>query len=184
MSHLISSHANKKLPENPRQLLRRASTYVCASPKRCAQLAEFQDLYAAEHAKLLQLSFTRWLVLHPCIVRFLELYDCLKDFFQLAAFEDARDTEAKWLVQEMKNPFTKAYLLFLKYVLDIFNKFNAVFQTKDVIIHKLARNSERILIQVCQNFVKPEHLQAVGKVTTVAQADTLVSCHRVIFFSV
>ncbi|CAI6355787.1 unnamed protein product [Macrosiphum euphorbiae] len=62
------------------------------------------------------------------------------------------------ILKAMENHFTKAYLLFLKYVLNIMNSFNALFQSKTVLIHKITEASENILKDFCSNFIKLEVL--------------------------
>jgi len=50
-------------------------------------------------------------------------------YFRTTFLEDRRDQEGARILQDMSNPFTLAYIYFLEYVLDYFNKFNALFQS-------------------------------------------------------
>lgn len=54
----------------------------------------------------------------------------------------------------MENNYNKAYLLFLKYVLNIINSFNALFQSRNVLIHKMYGASVNILKELCSNYIK------------------------------
>lgn len=54
----------------------------------------------------------------------------------------------------MENSFTKAYLLFLRYVLNIINSFNALFQNKKVLIHQIFEASTNIFKYFCSNYIK------------------------------
>lgn len=173
-SALVARESCAKLPSNVKKLLQDTSTYTTGSPKRCAQLEEFQDLYETEYGKLKKLSFTRWLVLQPCVDRYLKIYKVLLGFFELAAFENPKDEAARTILCEMKNPFTIAYLHFLNYVLPFFNKFNALFQSHQTLIHQLVKSSHRVIIQVCQNFVKPELLSNILEIN-VADPSSQVS---------
>jgi hypothetical protein len=56
----------------------------------------------------------------------------------------------------MQDVYIKCYLLFLKYALNFINSFNALFQSRYVLIHKLYDESQKILTQICGNFVKVE----------------------------
>ncbi|KAK3923983.1 Zinc finger protein 862, partial [Frankliniella fusca] len=118
-SHIAAKNACKKLPSNAVIFVRRVATYVSGSPKRSAIFEEFQEFYNTEQRKLLKVSGTRWLVLHPCVARILENWIPLEQYFQSVVLEDPRkkDQEALSLLQEFRNPFTKAYMFFLKYAL-------------------------------------------------------------------
>lgn len=50
----------------------------------------------------------------------------------------------------------KAYLLFLKYILNFFNSFNAFFQALETRIHLLQRKSFQLLNIICQHFLNSE----------------------------
>lgn len=56
----------------------------------------------------------------------------------------------------------KAYLLFLKYSLNSFNEFNALFQSREVLIHKLANRSESLIKQMGSNFLVPNILSNIS----------------------
>jgi len=53
----------------------------------------------------------------------------------------------------MRKVDTKAYFLFLKYILNKFNAFNAFFQG-ETRIHLLQPKSINFLFKVCKNFLK------------------------------
>ncbi|KAK3928053.1 CTP synthase [Frankliniella fusca] len=106
-------------------------------------------------------SRTRWLVLHPCVVRLLDNKVPLQEFFTLMALEDKKDAEAAEILDLLRNPIIHANLLFLKYTLQYFNKMNALFQTEDIMIHKLKEVSLTYLKQLCQNYMRPNVLPSV-----------------------
>lgn len=152
-SALIAGKACEKLPRSPEELLRNISTYCSGSAKRCAQLCEIQDYFHIERKKILKLSTTRWLSMYQCVNRILELWTALLHYFRIAVVED-KLLSAENILKAMENHFTKAYLLFLKYVLNIINSFNALFQSKTILIHKITEESENILKDFCSNFIK------------------------------
>lgn len=43
-------------------------------------------------------------------------------------------------------------MLFLKYILNYFNNFNALFQSHKILIHKLFESSQQLINQLAQNF--------------------------------
>jgi len=56
----------------------------------------------------------------------------------------------------------KAYLLFLKYVLNFFNAFNALFQSRQILIHKLFKNSQQLIAQIADNFITFEAIEQIS----------------------
>lgn len=53
----------------------------------------------------------------------------------------------------MKNPFTKAYIQLLSYALNVLNEFNGLFQSKEVLIHKVYDLSHGLLRSPCINYM-------------------------------
>ena len=66
------------------------------------------------------------------------------------------------LLSIMSNVETKAYFLFLKYILNFFNTFNAFFQASETRIHLLQQKSLIFLSQICRNFLRDEHLEPLS----------------------
>jgi len=60
---------------------------------------------------------------------------------------------AETILEHLNDNSIKAYLLFLKYFLNFFNSFNALFQSRNILVHKLYDNSQQIIFQFAQNFV-------------------------------
>lgn len=154
-SAIVASKACAELPRSPEDLIRNIANYISGSTKRCAVLCEFQNFFHTEKHKILKVSTTRWLSLLQCITRILENWDVLEHYFLLAAAED-RLKIANTILIDMKNPFIKGYLLFLAYVLNYFNSFNALFQSRDILIDQLYERCCTILRQLSQNFLKPQ----------------------------
>ncbi|XP_072760466.1 uncharacterized protein [Anoplolepis gracilipes] len=83
-SAIIASKACEKLPNFCESLIRGVATYISGSAKRCAVLGEFQDFFEIQQNKMLKLLETRWLCLHKCVVRLLDNWEVLKNYFILA----------------------------------------------------------------------------------------------------
>jgi len=125
-SGIIASKACEKLPNSCESLIRGVATYISGSAKRCAVLGEFQDFFEIQRNKILKLLETRWLCLHKCVVRLLDNWEVLKNYFILATTEDKLKS-AEIILDYLNDNSVKAYLLFLKYLLHYFNNFNALF---------------------------------------------------------
>ncbi|KAK3933093.1 LOW QUALITY PROTEIN: Protein FAM200B [Frankliniella fusca] len=164
-SHIAASAACKKLPSFISTRIRRVVSYVSGSPKRSAILEEFRQFFSEEPRKLVSISQARWLVMHSCVVRLLENLSALEHFFLSCAHEDNRDRDAPALYEEMRNPYFKAGLLFLKYSLEYFKRMNALFQSAKVLVHRLQTESRQLLVQVCQNYMRPNVLESAHKIT-------------------
>lgn len=85
---LVASAGCAEVPSSVENLIRNISTYIFGSAKTCAILQEIQQFMELESTKILNLSTTRWLSHHACIVRILDSWDAIKNFFTLAIFED------------------------------------------------------------------------------------------------
>ncbi|XP_063931363.1 uncharacterized protein LOC135143427 [Zophobas morio] len=152
---LVASKACEKLPRGPEDLIRNIGSYITGSAKRCAILVEFQTYFHQEQKKILKLATTRWLSRHQCVVRILDNWTSLEHFFVTAAAEDKLRC-AETILKDMRDVYTKAYLYFLKYALNFLNAFNALFQSNAIIIHQLQDNCNRLLLQLCSNYLKTE----------------------------
>lgn len=149
---IIANKACLELPRTPEDLIRAVSTYTGVSAKRSAELQEFQEHFGSKKLKILRLSSTRWLALYEAIERFTSQWDILKHFFIAAASED-RLKQSEFILQSFTDD-VKCYFLFLKYVLNYFNQFNAMFQSADILIGDLAKESRRLYKKIAQNFLK------------------------------
>ncbi|XP_065583606.1 uncharacterized protein LOC136042565 [Artemia franciscana] len=111
-AHLCAAAGTAEIPKNVEEFVRMVVNYVSSSSKRTAILMKFQEYYKTTLNMLLKITDKRWLAAHQCIARLLDLWSALEQFFVLASAEDRQDAPDKILL-EMKNPFTKAYFLFL-----------------------------------------------------------------------
>lgn len=87
------------------------------------------------------------------VIRILDCWDSLTKFFTIAVFDDKLKS-AELVLNDLNNPIIKCYFLFLKYSLNFFNTFNAMFQSRQILIHQLSEKSIGLLKIFCQNFVK------------------------------
>jgi len=113
-SAIVASKACKKLPSSCENLIRSIYTYVSGNAKRCAILQEFQEFFNVERNKLLKLSNTRWLILQKCVIRILENWEVLKNYFILAVEDKLKSAEIILSHCQLNDNSIKAYFLFLK----------------------------------------------------------------------
>jgi len=159
-SAIVASKACEKLPESCEIFIRNVATYVSDGARRCENLIEFQEFFNVEKKKIPKLSNARWLVLHNCVIRILDNWEALKNYFVLAVTED-KSGSAEMILTQLNDNSLKAFLLFLKYSLYFFNSFNALFQSRKILIHKLFGISQQIICQMGQNFIIPEALKNI-----------------------
>jgi len=88
----------------------------------------------------------------------------LKKFFVLAVVEDKLKS-AEIILQQLNNDSIKAYLLFLKYVLNFLNHFNAFFQSREILIHKIFETSRQLIIDIGKNFLISQVLEDINNIT-------------------
>lgn len=128
-THLMANAAAEQLSTNIEGLMHSLYTYFSRSPKRQSILVELQEYFQSQKHKIINPSKTRWLALLNAFQRVLEQWNVLQQVFLLALAEK-RNSNADFILSELNNPFTKAYLQFLQHVLPIFNNFNILFHTK------------------------------------------------------
>lgn len=75
---------------------------------------------------------------------------------------ETKNKSAKSILNFFNNNEIKAYLLFLKYSLNFLNNFNALFQSRKTLIHKLSETSEQLIKQMGQNFFLPGVLNKIS----------------------
>lgn len=134
--HLVSSEACKVLPRRCEDLARQIYSFFSQSCKRQCQFKEFQKFLDIKVHKILHPSQTRWLSLSSVVTRIIEQWEPLKLFFiDKWATEKLGVTES--IVQQLNDPFTKAYYLFLEWILPKFANLNQYFQTSKVVLNVL-----------------------------------------------
>ena len=158
---LIAHAACSKIPHYCEEFKKKIATYINSSPKRSAIFVEFCECFQEAVRKILKLSDTRWLARHACIDRVLEYWDTIKHFLRELAISEKSDS-AEYLLCIMEKLDVKAYLLFLKHILNFFNTFNAFFQALETRIHLLQPKSFQFLITICKHFIKPELLKNIS----------------------
>ncbi|KAH9631145.1 hypothetical protein HF086_001080 [Spodoptera exigua] len=152
MIHLVASKACLKLPRSVEDFLRSIGAHFSRSTKRQNKLKEFQDFFGVDIHKILIPATTRWLSLEACVNRTLEQYQVLGEYFKLEVFEDpSKITED--ILTCLNNTFTKIYLEFMSYVLNLFNDFNRLFQSEKPLLHQLKPEVHKLIKTIASNYM-------------------------------
>ena len=116
------------------------------------KLKEFQEFYKVEIHKILSPATTRWLSLEACVNRTLEQYQVLGEYFKMEVFEDpSKITEE--ILTSLDNSFTKIYLEFMSYVLNLFCDFNRLFQSEKPVLHQLKPEVHKLIKTIASNYM-------------------------------
>jgi len=99
--------------------------------------------------------------LQKCIDRLLDNWEVFEHYFNLESLESIKNISAISISNILNDKVIKAYMLFLKYSLIFFNTFNA-YQSRKILIHKIAENSEQLIKQLGQNFLRLAALQNIS----------------------
>jgi len=172
-SALVANAACKAIPEACEELLRKVASFITSSPKRACIFKQFQNSFNCNERKILKLSETRWLSRHLCVARLNENWNVLLKFLQEEQLSEKSKSGAA-LLATMQNPEVRAYSLFLEYILDAFNKFNASFQAQETKVYLLQSAAENLLKTILRNVVKNPLLNFVAD-STINLSDT---CNR------
>lgn len=152
---LCVKSAAKELPMKVDDLLVDMYYLFHHSVKHVASLVEYAKFCTVEYRSVVKHCQTRWLSLGHTIKRTLQIWDPLCSYF-ISHSDNERAEKVRVISTILKDPLTKPWLLFLSYVLPVFEKFNVFFQTSSAAtIHKVLGESERLLKTVLSFFTDP-----------------------------
>lgn len=114
--HLVCSEACKKLPTRCEDLVRQIYNFFSHSSKRQSQLYQFQSFLDLQDHKILHPSATRWLSLLSVVNRIIEQWDALRLFFNDKWLSE-KLASTRIICEQLNDPFTKAFYLFVEWVL-------------------------------------------------------------------
>ncbi|XP_025205739.1 uncharacterized protein LOC112602039 [Melanaphis sacchari] len=134
--HLVSSEACKELPKRCEDLARQIHSYFSQSSKRQSQFHQFQVFLNLKEHKILHPSATRWLSMSSVVNRIIEQWDALKLYFNDQWLSE-KLLSSKTIYDQLNDPFTKAFYLFLEWVLPKFVLLNKYFQSDKIVLDVL-----------------------------------------------
>lgn len=182
----IAKKAISKLPYSIVTILNSISSYITNAQKTVQKdnqvsseidsaslsIAEQSDTkcesFDPESWKNLKLSETKWFVLHKHVVKILDNWEFLRNYFYTES-EGKKSKAAKLILDMLNNDKCKAYVLFLKYILIFFDRFHALLQTQKIVIHKLAKSCEQLIKQVGCNFMLPVAMNNITSNNLIAE---------------
>ncbi|KAJ8678069.1 hypothetical protein QAD02_013856 [Eretmocerus hayati] len=108
------------------------------------------------------MSGTRWSEACGCYERERELtqWDALTLYFTNEVFESA-NPEAGEILTILQNKTIRAFTMFLKYNLNDFNQFNASYQTRDLMIHRMWRDIESFMLKIGSRCIVPRSVPLI-----------------------
>lgn len=148
---LCASNAFSKLPRGVEDLVRKIYNFFSNSPKRVDTLKEFQTFTDTPIHKILHPTQTRWLSLESAVNRILEQFDALILFFTDAAIAEGV-LAAQNILNDLRDPLTKPFLLFLQFVLPL--------QYERPKIHNLNSSISSMYKVLLEYFIKRDVIEA------------------------
>ena len=158
--YLVACRASDQLPLQIQQLFTFIYACLTVSEKQQNVLEDLQDFMDDARETILQPSSIRWVALPEIVERLLNQWTVLFAVFEEAAAEHRYSERPKQIFRILCCPYTKAYVQFLNYALNIFTRFNTVFQSSGVLVHCLLPECFRLLRSLGGNFIKRECIVA------------------------
>ncbi|KAJ8671965.1 hypothetical protein QAD02_003224 [Eretmocerus hayati] len=158
---LIAKKSGEQLHEDLDFLMRRMCSWFKKSGKREEELRLFIVELNIEVKKVMSYSGTRWLESYKCYDLLYTYWQALLGYFTLEAFEHSGDPERARIRDLLNDKRLQALAGFLVYNLNFFNTFNAKYQSKKLLAHKLWRDTETFVHDVGSNYVNPVALPEI-----------------------
>lgn len=158
--HLSAEWASKELSFNPEPFFLDIYYYVEKSANRFQAFQECQQNSGTAVTKIPKHVPTRWLSLGKMTKWILEQWDALTDFFQKECDMDKKEggktsDRKRHALDNLKSRMAKLTLMFLNFVIPIFDKANCQLQSEAPLVHKLKRILCSFIKELMTMFVKP-----------------------------
>jgi len=134
--HLVSSETCKELPKRCEDLARQIHSYFSRSSKGQSQFHQFQVFLNLREQKILHPSATRWVSMSSAVNRIIEQWDALKLYLN-GQWLSEKLLSSKTIYDQLNDSFTKAFYLFLEWVLPKFVLSNKYFQSDKIVLDVL-----------------------------------------------
>lgn len=157
---LCASYACLKLPRSLEDFVREVYSYFQFNTNHI-NLEEFEAFTSTKPHKLLHPAQTRWLSMHTVVSKILEKYDALKSYFTSAALVDKLEAP-EMILQRLSIPVTKLYLMFLDFVLPIFDTLDRHMQSESTQIHVLHNAVGRALKAIFECYLNDSYVNSVS----------------------
>ncbi|CAL4189446.1 unnamed protein product [Meganyctiphanes norvegica] len=144
--HHVSNAIKNSLPElhNYEELedfLQDAHAFFSFHVEFCEKKSEIQEIFDLEKHKILRYCEVRFLSVYPVVVRLIEQYKPLKKLFLEEIPKNykkvAKQARVRRIRTALKDKFTLPTLYFIQHALEIFQKYEKLFQRSTTTIHLL-----------------------------------------------
>lgn len=128
-------------------LLQNIGAHFSRSFSRQETLKEYQTFLRVDIHKILLPAHTRWLSLKACVL-----------LTELLFSDPSKTTQSTF--SAFANKFSKIYLYFINYTLELLTDFNTLSQSKIPLLHRLKPEVESILKTLCCNSLRFDSVQS------------------------
>ena len=144
--HHVSNAIKNSLPElhNSEELedfLQNVSSFFTFHVEFCEKFSHIQEIFDLKKHRILQYCEVRFLSVYPVFERLIEQYKALKQLFleEIPKYHKkvAKQPRARHIRDALKDKFTLPTLFFILHVLEIFQKYEKLFQRSSTTIHLL-----------------------------------------------
>nr|XP_033335269.1 uncharacterized protein LOC117225674 isoform X1 [Megalopta genalis] len=167
---LLASDACEHLPKNLAKLMYKVYTYFSRSLKRQQRLREIQTEMNLAMQEMLEPSKTKWLAVSECVDRILEQWDALRNYFERKVhgmYESESESDvaessdmprlsmiSTEIMNSLRSLYTKAFLEFVQFSLNIITKFNQIFKSSEILVFNVSKYCDQFLQEIGSNFIK------------------------------
>ena len=164
--HLAAEWAGKELPKNIEDFFLDIYYYMEKSTNRLKTFSDFQKACDVPQTKVKKHCPTRWLSLGETCTWVLDNWEPLNEFFSRECEDEKNGATAvnseegprsrkKNVLENLKSRTTKLYVLYLKFVINLFDISNQTLQYEPPQVHRQGRLMARLIRELLEMFVKP-----------------------------
>ena len=163
--HLAAEKATKQLPVSVENFFQDLYYYTDKSSKRLAEFEKLQDELDVAPRKICKHAPTRWLSLGKSIRWLLEQWDVVKAFFKAECDKPEKRKQSytsdrkENVLREIRSRTFRLYVIFLDFILPVFDTTNAILQSEKPLVHRQKRIMASLLRDIMVLFVKPSAMR-------------------------
>lgn len=154
-----AKYASEEFGETIEEFVQDLFYFFRNHPSVVEDLEYYQKIMEIEEHKILRYVETRWLSLIPVADRILEQLPALKSLFENLFVTNkylAKQPRFERILKALRDPSTELYLSFLKHGLQVFEKFEKLFQSDQPLIYCLYSELLESLQKLLLRFLKPD----------------------------
>lgn len=128
------------------------------NPSRWSDFTNIQSKLKIEHHHFIKHVSTRWLTIGPAAKRLIEQWPSVKEYFlkyvPTKCHYIEKTTKYKNIVKCLKDPTTKAAILFVISSSELFTKYTGMFQKSEPLVHLMYTEIKLLIVTVMNRFCK------------------------------